>query len=227
MQQKPCILLVALTMCFVTPIFAQHGTYRISNGFGIMGGITQYDIQTDNFITTKGNGFIGGMNATVDIPHRWHNISFGMQLSENHLEIAGRASSLGASQNIEYKLFAAQVALLMHVKVIENHFTIDLGPMIQYNGKLELEDKSQENYIIENYSFLTAKNITNISQFHFNGAIGASAGLKQFKLKAQYIYGFTNILNKLNDKDYDTSGSADNKFKGNQSMLAFTALFNF
>jgi len=227
MQHKLCILLVALTLGFVTPIFSQHGSYRISNGFGIMGGITQYDIQTDNFVTTKGNGFIGGMSAVVDIPHKWYNISFGMQLSENHLEIAGRASDLGASQNIEYKLFAAQVALLMHVKVIENYFTIDLGPMIQYNGKLELEDKSQKPFIVENYNVLTAENITNISQFHFNGAIGASAGIRQFKLKAQYIYGFTNMLNKLNDKDFDTSGSGDSNFKGNQSMLAFTAIFTF
>jgi hypothetical protein len=227
MQHKSCILLVALTLCFVTPIFAQHQTYRIGNGFGIMAGITQYDIQTDNFVTTKGNGFIGGMSAIVDIPHKWHNISFGMQLSENHIEIAGRASDIGASQNIEYKLFAAQIALLMHVKVIENHFTIDFGPMIQYNGKLELEDKSQEGFIIDNYNTLTAENITNISQFHFNGAIGASAGIRQFKLKAQYIYGFTNILNKLNDKNFDTSGSDNNKFKGNQSMFAFTGIFTF
>ena len=227
MQHKLCILLVALSLGFVTPIIAQHGSYRISNGFGIMGGITQYNIQTDNFNTTTGNGFIGGMSATVDIPHRWHNISFGMQLSEDHLEISGRSSNLSASQNIEYKLFAAQIALLMHIKVIENHFTIDLGPMIQYNGKLELEDKSQGGFIIDNYNVLTAKNITNISQFHFNGAIGASVGLRQFKLKGQYIYGFTNMLNKLNDKDFDTSGSANSNFKGNQSMLAFTAIFTF
>lgn len=227
MQQKLYTLLVALSVGFVTPNFAQHGNYHISNGFGVMGGITQYDIITDNFITTKGDGFIGGMSATVDIPHRWYNVSFGMQLSENHFDISGRSSSLGPSgQNIEYKLFAAQVALLMHVKVIENHFLIDLGPMIQYNGKMELDDKNQENYFIDNYTNLMASDITNISQFHFNGAVGASIGVRQFKIKAQYIYGFTNILQKLNKKDLDTSGMEDD-FKGNQSMLALTAIFTF
>ena len=111
MQQQLYTLLVALSIGFVTPILAQHGNYQISNGFGVMGGITQYDIVTDNFITTKGNGFIGGMSATADLPHRWYNVSFGMQLSENHLEISGRSSSLGPSgQDIEYKLLAAHVA---------------------------------------------------------------------------------------------------------------------
>lgn len=227
MQQKIYTLLVALIIGFVTPIAAQHGNYRISNGFGIMGGITQYDIITDNFVTTKGDGFIGGMSATVDIPHRWYNVSFGMQLSENHFDISGRASSLGPSgQKIEYKLFAAQIALLMHIKIIKNDFLIDLGPMIQYNGKMELKDRGQENYFIDNYTNLTADNITNISQFHFNGAVGASLGVKQVKVKAQYIYGFTNILQKLNKKNLDTSGM-DKDFKGNQSMLAFTILFTF
>ena len=140
MKHKLCILLVAFTIGFVTTIFAQHGSYKITNGFGIMGGITQYDIKTDNFNTKQGNGFIGGMSATVDIPNRWYNVSFGMQLSENHFDVSAVNPSLTSSiENVEYKLFAAQIALLMHVKVIDGYFTIDLGPMLQYNGKLELK----------------------------------------------------------------------------------------
>ena len=227
MKFRHYILLVALAMCFVTTSYSQHKTYDITNGFGIMGGVTLFDIKTDNFVTTQGNGFIGGMNASVDIPHRWYNISFGMQLSENHIEISARPTTASSLiENVEYKMFAAQVALIMHVKLIENYFTIDVGPMIQYNGKLELEDKTQENHIINDYVNLSAIDISDISQFNFNGSIGASAGIKQFKIKAQYIYGFTNILNKLNNKDIDTSG-ATKDFKGNQTMLALTAIFTF
>ena len=71
-----------------------------------------------------------------------------------------------------------------------------------------------------------AEDISNISQFNFNGVVGASVGIKNFKLKAQYIYGFTNILNKLNSENLDTSGG-NTKFKGNQTMLVLGAVVMF
>jgi len=47
------------------------------------------------------------------------------------------------------------------------------------------------------------------------------------KFNAQYIYGFTNILGKLNNNnDLDLSGN-QNKFKGNQSMVTFTVMITF
>jgi len=150
-----------------------------------------------------------------------------MQLSENHLKIEGRSSALTNDMAfIEYKLFTAQVAMLAHIKVIKNYVTIDIGPMLQYNGKLELRNQEQENYYISNYSNVTVSDITNISQFNINGAIGASAGLDFIKLKGQYIYGFTNILKKLNSQNIDTS-SGNGSFKGNQSMLVLGAVVSF
>ncbi|ALJ05628.1 hypothetical protein APS56_11040 [Pseudalgibacter alginicilyticus] len=227
MKKTHLILLVAISICFVTISYAQKGNYRISNSFGVTGGITTFDIVTDNFITKTSNGFVGGINAIVDIPVRWYNISFGMQLSESNLEILGRPELISTEEAfIEYKMFAAQVAMLLHVKVIPDYFTIDVGPMLQYNGSLELKDKNQEGYYIKNYVNLAAEAISNISQFNLNGAVGASLGIRNFKLKAQYIYGFTNILNKLEKEGLDTLGS-NARFKGNQSMLVLGAIISF
>jgi len=227
MQHRPFFLLVALSFAFVTKSFSQRGNYRITNGVSITGAVTKTDIITDNFITEQATGFLGGMTATVDIPHRWYNISFGMQLSENHIKIEGRPTLLATNNTfIEYKLFTAQVALLGHIKLIDNNVTIDVGPMLQYNGKLEINDKKQESYYINNYSNLLASDISNISQFNINGAIGASAGLDFIKLKVQYIYGFTNILKKLNTNNLDLAGN-DKSFKGNQSILVLGATVSF
>lgn len=229
MKNNRLFLLVALALCFVTKSFSQKGKYPINNGFGIGGGITQFNITTDNFITNSSNGFLGGLGTTVSIPVRWYDISFGMQLSESAVDISARPTQLSNSnpnEFITYKMFAAQVAMLMHIKVVPNYFTIDLGPMLQYNGKLELKDENKKGYFINNYSNVMAEDISNISQFNFNGAIGASVGIKNFKLKAQYIYGFTNILNKLNSENLDTSGG-NTKFKGNQSMLVLGAVVLF
>jgi len=227
MKYNRLFLLVALMLCFVTKSFSQKGNYRISNGTGITGGVTQFDIVTDNFNTKSSYGFIGGLMATVDIPLRWYNVSFGMQLSESAIEVSGRPGLISTQEAfVEYKMFAAQVAMLLHVKVIPNHFTIDFGPMLQYNGRLEFKDKNQEGYYINNYTNLSAQDITNISQFNFNGAVGASLGIKNFKLKAQYIYGLTNILKKLEGQDIDTVGG-DSRFKGNQTMLVLGAVLSF
>lgn len=229
MKKIQLFLLVVISLTFVTKSFSQRGHYRIQNGISIFGGISQFDITTDNFITEKGNGFVGAFYSTVDLPHKWYNVSFGLQLAENNIGISARPTMLDTSTNnefIDYKLFAAQVALLLHAKVIKDHFTIDLGPMIQYNGTLELKDNAKEGYYINNYSNLVAEDIINISRFNINGAVGASVGIKNFKIRAQYIYGFTNILSKLEDEDLNTTGG-DDMFKGNQNTIVLGAMFSF
>jgi len=227
MKKLQLISLVAIMLCFVTKSFSQKGNYHITNGISIAGAITKFNISTDNFTTKQGDGFLGGLIATVDIPNRWYNISFGMQLSESAIGIAARPTLVSTTNTfIDYKLFAAQIALLGHIKVIPDYFTIDVGPMLQYNSKLELKDTSNKTYYINNYTNLTAKDISNISQFNFNGAVGASLGVRNFKLKAQYIYGFTNMLNKLETQNLDTSGGSA-RFKGNQNMLVLGAIISF
>ncbi|WP_204344499.1 outer membrane beta-barrel protein [Psychroserpens algicola] len=227
MQKKQFIILVALCIGFVTTTIAQHKRYAIKNGIGIIGGLTQYDIATDNFNTKSGTGFIGGMIATVDIPHKWYTVSYGLQFSQNNLEISGRPSVLATTQEqIEYKLMAVQVAFMLHVKLLSNNVTLDLGPQLQYNSELELEKDNQSNYIIQGYDSLLAEDISEISQFNANGVIGASAGIGNFKLRASYSYGFTNILNKLNDQNLTTTPAYE-KFEGHQNMLSFAIMITF
>ena len=229
MQKRQLILVVVLSICFVTVSFSQPKSYRIQNGFGIYGGITQYDILTDNFTTKKDNGWQVGASATVDIPHKWYNVSYSIQLSENHVGIAARPGTNPISLSeefVDYKIFTAQIALMMHVKLIQSFLTIDVGPMIQYNGDMEMDDNKYDNYIINSYDNLLAKDLKDITNFNVDGAIGASAGFGFFRLKAQYIYGFTNMLNKLNDSNLDLTGN-NKKIKGNQSMFAFTAMITF
>ena len=227
MKKQQLYLLVAIMLCFVTKSFSQRKNYEIKNGFGLFGGISQFDIITDNFETTKGNGWIGGMSATVDLPHKWYNASYGMQLSENNISIAGRTSNTDLSvRALEYKLFTVQLGFLWHAKLAGSFLTLDLGPMLQYNSNLELKDEQQELFLVTNYNSLTANDITEISNFNVNGSVGLTAGLSILKFRAQYIYGFTNILNKLNsNNDFDLTGN--NKFKGNQSMLTFSVMITF
>ena len=226
MKKTKHFLLVAICMAFVTIGYAQHQRYSIKNGIGLQGGITKFDILTDNFETKTNSGFIGGLAASVDIPHRWYNVSYNIQLSENNIDINAVNPVTSIEEYIEYKMFTAQISFLFHIKLISNNVTLDIGPMLQYNSELELKDDSKEGYIITNYNTLLTEDITKISQFNANGAVGLSAGFGSFLLRAQYVYGFTNILGKLNDQDLSV-GNNNEKFKGNQSLLAFTVIITF
>ncbi|MBD3863107.1 hypothetical protein [Olleya marilimosa] len=227
MKKIQFILLVALTIGFVTKNFGQHTNYKIKNGFSLGGGITQFDIITDNFETKKGDGWIANMTATVDIPQKWFNVSYGMQLSENTISTSGFDTPLSSiAQDVEYKIFTAQVQFLWHAKPFKSsHFTIDFGPMLQYNSDLELSDDKQESFILADFDTVQAKAVKDLNNFNVNGTVGATLGIGFFKLRAQYIYGFTNILGALNDSDFNQVLGRD--FKGNQSMFAFTGMLTF
>lgn len=227
MQIKKFTLLVVVVLGFVTTMSAQHKRYTIKNGIGILGGLTQYDIATDNFNTKKGSGFVGGMIATVDIPHKWYTVSYGLQFSQNNLEILARPTAISNTpEELEYKLLAVQAAFLFHLKLLKDNITIDLGPQLQYNSQLDLKNDNMKDYIIDGYDVLRAEDISDISQFNVNGVVGASVGISNFRLRAAYSYGFTNILNKLNDANIATTPGSK-KFKGNQNMLSFALMITF
>lgn len=222
-MKKQLNLLVAITLLFVTNAFSQRPNYNIKNFIGLYGGITQFDITTDNFVTEKQNGWIAGLTGIVNVEHKWYDVSYGIQFSENNVNISGRMTDdVQGEVPIEYKLSAAQLALFMHAKIIGQNLAIDFGPVIQANGFLELKDKAQEEYYINGFDGLQAIDLRDISKFNFNAAIGATAGLNNFRVRAQYQYGLTNILNKLNDLNIEGT-----KFKGNQSQVILTAMVLF
>ena len=126
------------------------------------GGLTQFNIDTDNFVTEKGDGWIVGMAATVDLPHRWHNVSYNIQLGENKTGIAALRPLGSQSEFVDYKIFTAQIALVGHLKLINKHLTLDAGPTLQYNSDLDLEDESKEMYIIDGFNTIRANEISEI-----------------------------------------------------------------
>lgn len=218
-------LLVVVCIAFVTMSYGQHKRYAIKNGIGIQGGLTQFDIITDNFETKSSSGFLGGLAASVDIPHKWYEVSYNIQLSENNIDILAETPATAREEYVEYKMLTAQISFLFHIKLIKDNFSLDIGPMLQYNSELELRDDSKEGYLVSNYDNLFTENISDISKFNANGAIGFSTGVNAFQIRAQYVYGFTNILGKLNDNDFNLNNA--DRFEGNQSMLVFSVILTF
>ncbi len=211
---------VKLTMLFVLSYlcaFSQYGN-RDGNRIGLSGGISQTSLFTSNFKSEHAMGFAGGISVRGNYYNDWSMI-YGMQFFANNFSLASVNN-----QKIKYSIQGVKVRLLLSYNVIEDHVSIDFGPVLQINGKLGVA-ASDESKVIKG-TFLKADQILDISPVSGNFYLGCSAGSRTVRAVIFYEYGFTNILNKLNkDVTLQALNNGDN-FKGNLGVINAQLIFN-
>ena len=198
------------------------------NMFGLKLGLTQFDIKTDNFITSPSSGFIGGIATRGDFYNNM-DIQLGMNISNNNIKVQAKEALSSQIQDVEYGLLNAQVQILFGYKIIGNNrnmqskfkLTAELGPVLMVNSKMKLSKKNQEGFIIEKAN-VTAKELTDISGININGLGGLSMGWSILEYLDITNMDLITFLNKLNDIEGNTT-----KFKGHVSMFQFGSLIYF
>lgn len=188
--------------------FAQY-EYRDSNRIGISFGLNQFTLNTNDFQTKPGNGWNVGLSMRGNYYNDWDMV-YLMQFSENNFTVATN-SGFVFSDEANYKLSSVQMSLMLSYKIVENHLSFEFGPLVQVNGKLNVE-KGKENNIISGTTLL-AKDIEDISMFNFYPVIGITAGVRHVRLNISYQYGINNMLGNLNSQNLGYS------FKGNPGIL--------
>jgi hypothetical protein len=101
---------------------------------------------------------------------------------------------------------------MLSYKIFEPYLSVEIGPVAQFNGKLELDEAQEQNTI--SGTTLKAVDITDVNRFNFHGAIGVTAGVKHVRVSLQYLYGINNVLGNLND-----NGNGNN-FKGHLGIIS-------
>ena len=197
---------LVFTLISIT-VFSQYH-YRDSNRIGISFGINQFTLNTNNFETKPGTGWNGGLSMRGSYYNDWDMV-YAMQFSENNFSVATDSGFI--TEDTNYKLSSAQISLLLSYKIVENHLSVEFGPLLQINGKLNVE-KGMENNIISGTT-LIAKDIVNISQFNFYPVIGITAGVRHVRLNVSYQYGVNNMLGNLNSQNLGYN------FKGNPGIV--------
>ncbi len=198
--------------------FAQRN-YNDYNFLGIQGGITLFDIQTDDLVTEQGTGFIAGFTTRGAFRNDF-DLIYGISFQSSSVGVEG--SNLLETQNIGYTIQGAQINFLGSYNIVPKHLSIEFGPIFDINGKMKLDRDEYEDYILTGYNTLTAKDIQEISRFNVRLAGGLTVGLEHFRVSAQYQYGVTNILGKLNDR-----GLENEDFKGNSSTIVVMGVIYF
>ncbi|MDI5898060.1 PorT family protein [Flavobacterium yafengii] len=202
---------ITLTLFFIfisITAFSQY-KYRDSNRIGISFGVNQFTLNTDNFQTKPELGWNAGLSMRGNFYNNWDMV-YNIQFSENNFSVATNTLTL-AQEDVNYKLASAQVSLQVSYKLVENHLSIEFGPIVQVNGKLNI-DNTDENNVISGTTLL-AKDIREISNFNFYPTVGITFGVRHFRANVSYQYGVNNMLENLNNKNLGVN------FKGNPGIL--------
>ena len=196
-----------ISILISTAVFAQY-EYRDSNRIGISFGVNQFTLNTNDFQTKPGSGWNGGLSMRGNYYNDWDMV-YAMQFSENNFSVTTNSGFI--TEDTNYKLSSAQISLLLSYKIIENHLSFEFGPLVQVNGKLNINSIDESNII--SGTTLLAKDIVDISTFNFFPVIGITAGVRHVRLNVSYQYGINNMLGNLNNKNLGVS------FKGNPGIL--------
>ncbi len=201
------VFLIVISVFVSLTVSAQYH-YRDSNRIGIFFGVNQFTLNTSNFRTKPDLGWNAGLSLRGNFYDNWDMV-YAMQFSENNFAVS--SNNLTLKEDANYKLSSAQVSLQISYKLIENHSSVEFGPIFQINGKLKTNDE-QENNIISGTS-LQVKDIVDISKFNFYPTLGITAGVRHLRASISYQYGVNNMFENLNTKGYGTN------FKGNPGIL--------
>lgn len=205
-------LSLLITLLLALNAVAQGG-YRDSNRIGISAGLTSLDLFSKQFNVKPGQGWVAGLSLRGNYYNNWQMV-YGMHFTDSNFSLQSVTN-----EEINYKLSAVQVHLVGSYMVIQNHLTLEIGPVLQINGKLRIDEKD-ELKTLRDSPYIFAKDITNINQINGNLYAGITAGITNLRLNVNYQYGFNNIMNNLNKKDELTIANGNQRFKANIGMIS-------
>ncbi|RZJ67942.1 MAG: PorT family protein [Flavobacterium sp.] len=194
--------------------FAQYN-YRDSNRIGIIGGLNQTDLKTSNFDTKAEMGWNVGLSVRGNFYNDFDMV-YAIEFFEGKFSVPTTNALTPAIEDVDLKIQGVKISLMPSYKIVENHLSIEAGPVLQVNGKLKYKSDYEDNFVDD--LPITIKDIEDVSTFNILGAVGITAGVRHVRLNAQYQYGFNNFLNKVEN---NTTGSS---FKGNLHVFTGTLI---
>jgi hypothetical protein len=213
--------LTLVLFSITSTVLAQYGKGDY-NHIGISLGINQTNLYTDNFNIKPAMNWTAGLSMRGNYYNNFSMI-YGMNFTENKFSI--ETFSGFSQKEVDLKMMAVQVHLLLCYKIGGGPVSLDFGPVLQVNSKLKFSDADENNFIVGN-ELLRVQDIEDINTFNFNVYAGISGGFENIRLSLSYQYGVTNILNNLNQQD-DVAALADGKLKGNLGVIAGNIIFYF
>lgn len=204
---------------FTLNVAVAQRNYDEYNKLGVQGSYLLFDIATDDFISTQGEGFGGGFTTRGSFRNGF-DLVYGLNFVGSAVSIQG--SDGITTQDIDFSVQGVQLQFLGSYNIIKHHLSIELGPILNITGKMKVKRDAQSDFIIDGYETLKASDLENISPINFRVMGGITAGIEGVRATAQYQYGVTNMLNRLNDQ-----GLEKDNFEGNSGTMVLGVVVYF
>lgn len=214
------ILLLGIITFFTLNTNAQRSIWDGSyNRLGVQAGANYFNIVTNDFQVTPKVSWTAGFTTRASFYENWQFV-YGVNFYDFKLDIEGREKLELTSplQAIEYSMIGVQGNFFASYKLYEHFLSVEAGPVVQVNGKLDAR-QDKELWYIGNYN-VNAIDIEKISAFNVNMAVGLSGGMETVKFWLQYQYGLNNMLKGLEDEGLQEKDAGMSNPKGHMSMVA-------
>ncbi len=191
------------------------------NRLGLQVGANHFNIHTNELAVTGKTSWTAGFTARASFYNDFQFV-YGINFFDFNVDMTGREKLAQDSpfEAIPYNMIGVQANFFGSYKLYSHYVSVEAGPVLQVNGKLEPRQDKELSYV-GNYN-VQAIDIENVSPVNVNLAVGLSGGLESFKLGVQYQYGINNFLNPLNDEGLDEKDGSLPNFKGNMSLIVAT-----
>lgn len=193
------------------------------NRLGLKAGANYFNIITEDLQVTPKVSWTAGFTTRSSYYENFQFI-YGISFYDLNVNITGREKLLSTkSEEVRFNMIAVQGSFLGSIKLFDHHLSVEAGPIIQVNGKLEPQ-QNKEYFYIQDYDF-QAIDMEDINKLNFNLAIGISGGFEKIKFWTQYQMGLNNMLNKLNNGGLSEIDPTATNFQGNIRMITGGIVF--
>lgn len=218
-------LLLLIAVFFTAHSYAQRKFPANSyNRLGVQGGINYGSIHSNDFAFIDRFGYTAGLSTRATAGKKIFFI-YGVNFHEFMTGLETLHPVSLEPEEIDFKATGVQINLFLGHKLIREHLSFEIGPLIQINSKLSTEE-GKENYILQEYD-ITAADLEQLSRMNFSLATGISGGLPNLKLWLQYQYGISNLFNKLNYEELREKDPTVPGLKANMRLVTAGLVFYF
>lgn len=221
-------MLVLLTCVILLPLagHAQRGMWDGAyNRLGLQAGMNHFNINTDELPVTARTSWTAGFTTRSSFYDNFQFI-YGINFFDFKTQVTGREKIdySTANEEIDYNMIGVQANFFGSYKILGHHLSVEMGPVLQVNGKYEPR-QDKELWYVDGYD-LTASDISKVSTFNVNFAVGISGGFEKLKFWTQYQHGLNNFFAPLNSRNLEEIDPTAPEFKGRIGMItAGVAMF--
>lgn len=214
-----------IAVFFTVHAFAQRKFPPNSyNRLGLQGGVTYGNLHSNDFAFIDRYGYTAGLSTRATAGENIFFI-YGVNFHEFKTGLETLHPVSMEPEEIDFKATGVQINLFVGHKLIKEHLSLEMGPLIQINSKLNPEE-GKEGYLLKEYD-LIASDLEQISRMNFSLAAGLSGGLPNLKLWLQYQYGISNLFNKLNYEELRLRDPTVPGLKANMRLVSAGLVFYF